>query len=262
MARNLFEGLFLPAGLTIGTLINIALFIGVAILIRYLIAWFLSTLMRRGLISAGTKMMMTRILDILVLVIIVMVSVHFITASLAPYIIIIMVGLLVLILFYYEIKEFTAFIALQLQRYARGTWIEVYLPNFNNPLRGRLVDIQPFNSILEDVYGNKIYVTNSVLLNSMIKEYIPSVHIKLTIKIRDYLNINEIIETIKEMVSGSPFRFDESFTPIKEMSQDTISLIIRLVPLSTPVRASDLYKIMRQISTELSTYQPSIEILL
>lgn len=243
------------------TLINIAIFIIIVVLVRYLVAWFVTTLVRRGLISTGTRMILTRIIDILVVIIIAVVVVHTITASLTPYIIVTVIGLLVIVMFYYEIKEFTAFITIQLQRYAKGIWIEVYLPNYSSPIRGRLTEIQPFNSVIEDVYGNKIYIANSVLVNSLIKEFNPSIFLELTVTSHEYLNITEILQTIKEVVSGSPFRLDESYMPIKSMSTASVSLVLRLIPLSTPVRASDLYRLMRQISTSLSQYNPIVEVL-
>ncbi len=247
------------------TIISIALFIAIAILIRYVLVWFITTLMRRGLISVGTKMIMSRIIDIIVIVTVSLILIHIVTASLAPYVIMTVLGLLVLVMFYYEIREFTAFITIQMQRYARGTWIEVYLPGHATPVTGRLVDVQPFNSILEDVYGNKIYMANSVLVNSLIKEYNPSVILQLTVNTStptgEQLRLSAVFDAIRESVENSPFRFDETYTPIKSMSMGKVSILIRLVPLTTPVRASDLYKIMNQITMNLKEFDPMIEVL-
>lgn len=247
------------------TIISIALFIVIAILIRYVLAWFITTLMRRGLISVGTKMIMSRIIDIIVIVTVSLILIHIVTASLAPYVIMTVLGLLVLIMFYYEIREFTAFITIQMQRYARGTWIEVYLPGHTTPVTGRLVDVQPFNSILEDVYGNKIYMANSVLVNSLIKEYNPSVILQLTVNTStptgEQLRLSAMFDTVRESVENSPFRFDETYTLIKSMSMGKVSILIRLVPLTTPVRASDLYKIMNQVTMNLKEFDPKIEVL-
>jgi hypothetical protein len=75
------------------------------------------------------------------------------------------------------------------------------------------------------------------------------------------MNINEILTIIKKVVEGSPFRMDETYTPIKSLGQGSVSLVLKLIPLSTPVRASDLFKVMRQISSALAMYTPIIEVI-
>ncbi len=241
-------------------IIYIFIFIAVVLLVRYLVSWFVSTLRQRGMISASTKSMLIRILDLIVIIAVILGVVESFTASLTPYIIVIAIGIMLFILFYYEIREFTAFITIQLQKYARGTWIEVHLPGQMRPLRGRIIEIEPFNSILEDLYGNRVYLANSVLVNALIREYTPCVTMRISIDQPENLTLDEILHLIKEAVRGAPFRMDETRTPINSIGGNRLTFTLRLIPLSTPVRSTDLYRLMRKIGSVLSKHNPYIEI--
>lgn len=242
-------------------IIYIFIFVAVVLLIRYLISWFVSTLRQRGIISASTKSMLIRILDLIVIIVVILGVVESLTASLTPYIVVIALGIMLFVLFYYEIREFTAFITIQLQKYARGTWIEVYLPGQIRPIRGRIIDIEPFNSVLEDLYGSRVYLANSVLVNALIREYTPCVTMRISIDQPQSITLDDVLSVIKDAVRGTPFRMDETRTPINSVGGNRLTFTLRLIPLSTPVRSTDLYKLMRRISNVLSNYNPYIEII-
>jgi len=242
-------------------IISIFILVAVVLLVRYLIAWFVTTLTRRGIISLGTKSIIVRILDIIVVITIILVIVQLLTGSLAPYVIVTAVGILLLVLFYYEIKEFTAFISLQLQKYAKEVWIEAYFPNISKPFRGRIVEIEPFSSVLEDLYGKRVYVSNSMLVSSIIREYRPVVVLKITVRGVGGVELEDVLTPIKEAVEDSPFRLDLTKAPINSLGKDKLSLTLRLIPLSTPIRSTDLYKLMKKITSSLSSYDPHLEII-
>jgi len=241
-------------------MIGIFIFITVVILIRYLVAWFVSTLMNKGIISLSTKSVIVRVLDLTVIITIILGVVESLTASLTPYIIVLTLAIMLFILFYYEIREFTAFITMQLQKYARGAWIEAYLPGITLPVRGRIVEIDPFSSIIEDLHGNQIYVANSILVNSLIKEYRPLVTMRISLDIPAATTIDDLLDKVKSIISETPFRLDESRIPLNSLEQNRLTLSLRLVPLSTPIRSNDLFKIMKRISNVLADYNPSVNI--
>ncbi len=241
-------------------MIGVFIFVTVVVLIRYLVAWFVSTLMNRGIISLSTKSVIIRILDLTVIITIILGIVESITASLTPYIIVLVLGIMLFILFYYEIREFTAFITVQLQKYARGTWIEAYLPNVSTPVRGRIVEIDPFSSIIEDLHGNQLYIANSILVNSLIKEYRPIVTLRVSVDMAPEASLEPLIEKVKEVVEETPFRLDETRIPLNSLSKDRLTFTLHLIPLSTPVRSNDLFKTLKKINNAIREYNPSINI--
>ena len=246
-------------------LINISIFVAVIIFVRYLISWFVNTLAGSRIISYSAKTVIIKVLDILVISSIVIVSIHLITASLTPYIVAVVIGVLVFTLFYYEVKEFTAFITVHLQRFSKGTWIEVIIPRTGKVLRGRIVDVQPFSSIIEDIRGNKTYIANSLLVNSIIREYRPRIRVSLKL---NKLNPNSsladmdsnIIQKIRLASSELPFRIEERSTFIRAISKGSIIITMELVPLSIPVRPTDVTKLTRHIINALSEYEPEVRV--
>ena len=269
--------------INIQTVILVTIVILIAIVIRYLFIRFLNTLEKRNIITITTRALITRILDIVIIISIAIVTVQILTAALTQYIVVLVVGLFVFILFYYEIREFTAFIAVQLERRALKTWIEVYPPNSNNVIRGRIVEIQPFSSIIEDIYGNKMLIANSILLHSLIREYRPNIQLKITVIPKEILNNSEIFKSMKDFptntalypydiyyiiqqllshtLSTSPFRIDEQSIMLKNISKDLITFTIRLIPHQIPLRKIDIYKLIKEIFQRFPENAISIEVL-
>ncbi len=246
-------------------IINISLFVVAIIFTRFLIVWFVNTLASNRVISFSARTVIIKVLDILVISAVVVVSIHLITASLTPYIVAIIIGVLTFLLFYYEIKEFTAFITVHLQRFTKGSWIEIIIPKTGETLKGRIVDVQLFNSVLEDLHGNKTYIANSLLVNSIIREYRPRIFVRLKLNglkgNEGLLNINtKVIDKIKAISSELPFRFEEGKTFVESVSNSSIVLTLELTPLAIPVRATDVTKLTRHIMNTLKELNPEVEI--
>lgn len=267
----------------IETIILVIVVVIIAIVIRYLFVRFLRTLENRNIITVTTRALITRILDTIIIISIAIVTVQIITAELTQYIIVLAIGVFMFILFYYEIKEFTAFIAIQLERRVLKTWIEIYPPNSNSVIRGKIIEIQPFSSIIEDIYGNKMHIANSILLHSLIKEYTPNVQLKITIVPSEILNNSEIFKSIKDTatnmplssydiyyiiqqlltrtLTNSPFRIDEQSVMLKNISKDSITFTIKLIPHQVPLRTIDIYKLIKEIFQRFPENAISIEVL-
>jgi len=246
-------------------IINISLFVIAVVLTRFLIVWFVNTLASNRVISFSARTIIIKVLDILIIASIIVVSIHLITASLTPYVIAVIIGVLTFLLFYYEIKEFTAFITVHLQKFTKGSWIEIVIPKTGEVLKGRIVDVQLFNSVLEDLHGNKTYIANSLLVNSIIREYRPRIFLRLKLNGLGgndaLMNINmKVIDKIKGISSELPFRFEESKVFIESVSNSSTTLSVELTPLAIPIRATDVTKLTRYVMNALKELNPEIEI--
>ncbi|OYT37824.1 MAG: hypothetical protein B6U89_06765, partial [Desulfurococcales archaeon ex4484_58] len=166
-------------------------------------------------------------------------------------------------LFYYELREFLAYINLQLLRHLRGKTFEIYLPSHSKPIYGRIINIDLLNSTIEDIYGRRIYVSNSLLLNSILREHIPSIQLKITLndigdKVQDVLS--NILSSFKEIDTGI-FRIDDRKVSIERVSSNQISFKLVINPTSTPIRVSDLLSFTNTLNNLLSKYKPVIEVI-
>jgi len=261
MSYNSLQQTIIPLNIKIETIILVIIVILIAVIIRYLFIKFLRALENRNIITIGTRALITRILDIIILIFTVIVTVQIITAELTQYIIVLAVGIFIFILFYYEIREFTAFIAIQLERRVLKTWVEIYPPNLSNPIRGRIIEIQPFSSTIEDIYGNKMHIANSILLHSLIREYTPNIQLKVTITPKENLNIDDFFKTIKNALSSSYFRIDEQSFILKTFNKNSITFIVKMIPQQVPLRKIDIYKITKEILKTFTEDSITIEII-
>ncbi len=267
MASNLLIELPFEFPLTINELLSIAILVVVSTALRFVFSWLVSGIARRGVISAGTKGLVIRILDIAIAVTILIGVVGILTASLVPYVVVFVVGILALLLFYNEVREFSAYINIQLMRLRRNPWVEVYLPGIDRPLTCRILEISPFNTILEDVFGNKIYVPNTVLSNSVYKARQPNVVLRIVLNVFDGMinvgsfNYSDITAKISEVARDVLFRVESEGALLKVMNSRRTEVIINLVPAKLPIRTADISRLVTRLSDELKDYKPEIEVL-
>ncbi|MEM2158401.1 MAG: hypothetical protein QXO72_05250, partial [Sulfolobales archaeon] len=194
-------------------------------IIRYLLGKFISSLVQRGSISAGTKVTLIRMIDLGLLSAFLIISVNIVTASLTPYAIVAILGLLVMTFFFYEVKQFAAYITLQMFKHVKGRNAEIFLQGYSEPIKGRVVDLTPLTSVIEDIFGNKIYIPNTLLIESAIKEHNPSINIRIVLSIAgaEGEDVGEIFNKIKaafKNIDLGPFRFNESHIIIKSLDAE------------------------------------------
>lgn len=232
-----------------------------AILIRFIINRFLSVLFDRGAITIGTKSTIMRFVDVIVVLVIL---VAFLQALVAPPIVVYAVlvfATITITLFYYELREFVAYINLQLIRHIRGRNYEIYLPNHAKPIYGRIVSIELMNTIVEDMYGRRIYIANSLLVNAIIKEYVPVIQLRLRLSHAegDPIKVIEDVTASIKSIDIGVFRLDEKKILIDKIGGGEVVARINAYPLSIPIRLTDLVKLADMLSKSLAKYNPVIE---
>lgn len=251
---------------SIQELLSIVLLIGVALAIRFVFSWLISGISRRGVISAGTKALVTRVMDIAIVVMILIGVVGTLTASLVPYVVVFVIAVLSLLLFYNEVREFSAYINIQLMRLRRNPWVEIFLPGIDKPITCRIIDISPFNTTLEDVFGNKIYVPNTVLSNSVYRARQPHVVLRIGLSLihgiasTGNFDCNRVVGVVGEIAGGMLFRIETEGTILRVIDPQRAEITVNLVPAKLPIRATDITRLITRLSQELKDYRPEIEI--
>ncbi|ABN70196.1 hypothetical protein Smar_1100 [Staphylothermus marinus F1] len=231
------------------------------VLVRFIINRFLTVLFDRGVITISTKSTVMRFVDLSAILVIL---VAFLQALVSPPIVIYAVlvfAFIAITLFYYELREFVAYINLQLIRHMRGRNYEIYLPNHHKPIYGRIVSVELTNTIIEDIYGRRIYVSNSSLTNAIIKEYVPVIQLRLKLSHAEgdpIKVIEDITASLREIDTGI-FRLDDKKILIDRIGGGEVIARINAYPLSIPLRFSDLVKLADLLSKSLAKYNPIIE---
>ncbi len=230
---------------------------------RILLTRIVTILFERGIFSIGTKAMLTRIIDTIMIIVVIIAILQVFQAPMVGYLVMVIFAAMILILFFYEIREFTAYVSLQLLRHIKGRSLEIHLPGHGQPVYGKIVSMDPMSSIIEDIYGNKYFVANSILVNAIVKEKHPSIHIRLTLTRKGGLTLKELIENIVGIFGSSDlptFRLHESQIEIVKIEGDRVTLDMFVTPITIPVRVSDLVKLVEILSYRLRDYEPSIEL--
>lgn len=248
-------------------LIEYSWFIIVLLLIivsRILLTRIINILYERGIFSFGTKAMLTRIIDTIMIIVVIIAFLQLFQASIIGYLVMIIFAAMIITLFFYEIREFTAYVSLQLLRHIKGRILEIHIPGHNQPIYGKIISTDPMSSIIEDIYGNKYFVANSVLVNALVKEKQPTIRLRVTLTKKNGISLKELIENIVSIFSSSSlptFSLGEEQVEIVKINGDNVTLDIHVKPTNTPIRSTDMIKLMEILGTRLKDYNVSIELL-
>jgi len=232
------------------------------IFIRFIINYIISSLVERGKITYVTKTVFMRIIDLVLLLTSISIVLHTFFAPYQLFIALFVIVIVLTILFYYELREFIAYVNLQLMRRVSGRLFEIHLPNQNKPVCGKIVTVNPLETVVEDLYGRRIHISNYLLVNSIFKDYVYSIVLKITLRGSDLnflTSFEEIIKQIKE-VKVNVFRIEERKISIEEISSDKCVFKIVATPIVTPIRTSDLMELIKQLTNKFMKYNPVIEI--
>ncbi len=232
------------------------------LLLRFILNRIFTSLAERGTLTISTKATIMRFVDIAVFFIIIVAVLQILVA---PYQVLLAVSILVLLasfLFFYELCEFLAYINLQLLRHLRGRTFEIYLPNHSKPIYGRIVNIDLLSSTIEDIYGRKIHVSNSLLMNSVLREHIPSIMLKITLR-----NVSEdpsnlllnLMNSLREL-DAKVFRIDEKKLALEKVGSDSLTFKLIVYPTATPVRIGDIVNLVKMLNMMMNKYDPLIEV--
>jgi len=233
------------------------------IILRIILSRVLSSLSERGILTLTTRATILRFIDLIMLFIAIATILQvFIQPT---QLIFAMISLVVIafILFFYELREFMAYINLQLLRHLRGRTYEIHLPFHDKPLYGRITHIDLLGSTIEDVQGRRIYVSNYLLMNSILREHVPTLSLKIALKTngREPLQVfNELVNRIKN-VDIKIFRIDDKRISIVKMDSNDLELVVNAYPAVIPLRNIDILELTNTIHNSLKDYEPRIEIL-
>jgi len=235
----------------------------VVVIIRFFVSKVLSSLVQRGSITLGTKSAIMRFVDLAAIVAVVITIIHAVTVAYEAIIAIVLLIVVGVMLFFYELKEFAAFVNLQLLRPLRGKTFEILLPHHEKPIHGRIVAVDLLNSLIEDTSGRKIYVANSLLSNAVFKEYYPYIALRITLKSRGKgveQAINEVIKCLARVSTGL-FRIEEREIEIEKIGVDEVVLRVPVHPTAAHIRSSDIARLVEELVKELKDHNPVIEVL-
>jgi len=233
------------------------------VLLRFILSRVLSSLTERGSITVTTRATIMKAVDVVVFFTVIIALLQSVAAPYEVLIAIVLIIVIGLFIFYYELREFLAYINLQLLRHLRGRTFEIYFPYHSKPVYGRIVNIELLSATIEDIYGRKIYVSNSLLMNAVLKDHIPSITLKITLKNigeNPTALLNNVIGVIRD-IESKIFRVDERRISIENMGLNSVVFKLTVYPFTTPIRISDLANFIGTLNSLLNKYEPVIEII-
>jgi len=234
----------------------------VILLLRFILSRILGSLADRGVLTLSTRATIMRFIDVIVFFAIIIVVLQATVQPIEVYVPLSIIVLLTVITFLPELREFTAYINLQLLRRVRGKVFEIHLPNHNEPVYGRITSVELLYSTIEDAFGRKMYVSNTQLMNSVLKEHNPLIRLRITVRNlgEEPVNtLNSILSSLKSFES-SVFRIDEKRVWINSIGGEAIVFTLDIHPISTPIRMSDLMVFIDGLNKLLKKNEPVIEV--
>jgi hypothetical protein len=237
--------------LIIRNTIIIVSIIVVVIVLRIIITRALRALVEKGVLSTRGLEIIARLIDLIA---------FFITASIvillfSPqfWIVLALLGVLAFILYivlFDVIRPYIAGLAIQINPVFKSRSLDIILPEHNSAISGRLVKIDAQYLVIQDVFGNEYYIRNDAALNSIIK--ITPIYVQLIVEVNYKCSTRSLVDNVNSIIRALetariPLFKEEVKVSLLEMSSTGVKLGLRLYPVSTPIRQTDLLKAVSAI---------------
>lgn len=237
--------------LIIRNTIIIVSIIVVVIVLRIIITRALRALVEKGVLSTRGLEIIARLIDLIA---------FFITASIvillfSPqfWIVLALLGVLAFIVYivlFDVIRPYIAGLAIQINPVFKSRSLDIILPEHNSAISGRLVKIDAQYLVIQDVFGNEYYIRNDAALNSIIK--ITPIYVQLIVEVNYKCSTRSLVDNVNSIIRALetariPLFKEEVKVSLLEMSSTGVKLGLRLYPVSTPIRQTDLLKAVSAI---------------
>lgn len=230
------------------------------VLIRFFTKQLLEKLSARGIITGGMKEIILRITDFLVIAISAFsIAYAFRIHELSfPAVIVILV---LLILNWRTLREFTAYLELSALTFLRDRHFDIYLGS-GKTISAKIIEVKPMSTTLEDISGNIYYIANTRLSEAIFVKSEPGVWIKVTLRkeipaSRD--GLDDLLQAIAD-IEHPVLRLDGGKTYIERISGEGLTLTLFLRCSTASVRFTDIAGYLAALYQKLQKYDPVIEV--
>ena len=223
----------------------------IVVLLRIIVRRVLRALIERGVISPRGLEIIVRLVDLITFLI----AIFTIALLFSPqfWVVLVLLGVLALVVYimlFDVIKPYIAGLAIQMNPVFRSRSLDIILPERNSPISGKLAKINSQYLVIQDVFGNEYYIRNDTVLSSIIR--ITPVYVRLVVEItyncpaEDLAKkISTIIQTLETL--KVPLFKEEVKVNMLEISNKKVVMGLKLYPVSTPVRQTELLNAIRVI---------------
>jgi hypothetical protein len=229
------------------------------IIVRVLFKRFLDALTARGTISTAGKETVLRLLDASIIVISFLtimgqfIEVHTALVALG------ILGLVMTMLLIDKLREFTAYLSLRMERKMLDKTYEIRLPGYSKPLYGRVTDILSSHCIVEDAFGEKYMVPNTLMHNAVLKPHTTTLVFDVHVRITDKEDAPRMISLFKNL-NSEVFRIDEKRTCVRYVGPPGLVARIIAHPISSTIRQADINHFMAEVLEKLKSYSVEIRL--
>lgn len=227
------------------TIVIVSLII-VVVILRIIIMRALRALVDKGVLSARGLEIIIRLVDLIAFL--VTVSVTILLFSPQFWVVLALLGILAFILYivlFDVIKPYIAGLAIQINPVFKSRSLDIIIPEHEGAIRGRLVKIDAQYLVVQDVFGNEYYIRNDAALSSIIK--ITPIYVQLIVEVNYKCSDKSIVDKVNAIIreleaTKIPLFKEEVEVNLLEMSSTGVKLALKLFPLSTPIRQTELLK--------------------
>lgn len=230
------------------------------IVVRILLKRVLDTLSIKRVLSIEAKEAIIRVLDIFIVI---TAFLMFLSQFVEVYSVLIaigVIGLTIAIILFDRIRGFVIYIRLQADRRILNKPYMIILPGFSKSIYGRVISITSTYCTVEDVFGDRYIVPNTLIYNAILKPYTPYLTFRLKVKLPEGDSVEQILEVVKNIRSDI-FRVDERKCVIDKISKNYIELKIVVHPLSATIRPIDIQNFVVEQLRHFKDYITEIELL-
>ncbi|MCS7128629.1 MAG: mechanosensitive ion channel [Sulfolobales archaeon] len=226
----------------------------VLLVLRFLVNRFISAMHTRKVLSLSVKYILLKVVDYVIILVYLSCLLYIYLPTMPILYVVGLVSAAFILIFFYDVREFLAYFYIIASKYPRGRPVVISIPRYSYRVFGRVNEVHMHGAEVEDFYGNKIYIPNTLLASSITIETPVLVSLRVKALFTDRSRISEEISSLvdrmsKEISQKIPFSFDKESSYIEKIDVDRgeAMLILRFKPLSLPIKRSSTYELTKYI---------------
>ncbi|MEM4475947.1 MAG: hypothetical protein QXS73_01345 [Desulfurococcaceae archaeon] len=224
------------------------------LVLRLLVNRFISAMHERRILSLSVKYILSKVVDYIIILVYLSCLLYTYLPTIPVIYVIGFVTATFILMFFYDVREFLAYFYIIASKYPRGRPVVISLPRYGYRVFGRVNEVHMHGAEIEDFYGNKIYIPNTLLAGSITIETPVLVSLRVKTLFTDRSRISDEISSLidrlsKEISQKIPFSLDKESSYVEKIDVDKgeAMLILRFKPLSLPIKRGSTYELTKYI---------------
>lgn len=206
------------------------------VVIGVLIKRLLDALTEKKHITRDLKELVLRIYEVVAVFSLLLVGVLELSPGYLVPLVIIFAVIAVVVVIFVPLRTYMSYLNVKMYTGLRGTYYMLLLPSHDNPVYGKIVDVETYYTVLEDSVGRRLLIPNRLLSEAILTSSTPTLTYLIKISLENEVSLDLVKAIIKRLEEYThPLIRREKTVLLSEIGRDYFEIKLSVHPMSTPL---------------------------